>query len=288
MAKLLSLNIPNKGDAFIRDDFKKAIEAEYDFMRRLTEPFPEDEDTVLQKAYDMLLKCYTEHRNLLDKVKLPLSEELKNKTLISDAMRLVDLNGTYFSFIDRVVISASVLGLGQRPVIRLRRSDNLPPEVTIFEEWLHRISRGFFNKALNEGTTWILIINTSPLLYDFYKNRLPYYQEYVMTSELAEKVPLETLLKAYSLGSYEPLKDRLDKVIELFELHDLVKISSTDYETYEEIKKSILQDFGANDLNSTRDPLTLLIWRSRENKTVLSNLSNLKLRLTDYLYGRRP
>ncbi|MFN7169941.1 MAG: hypothetical protein ACK4NT_01700, partial [Candidatus Omnitrophota bacterium] len=71
---------------------------------------------------------------------------------------------------------------------------------------------------------------------------------------------------------------------ELFELVDLLTFA-IDGERKEAMIEAIIRDFKAEEFKSRPDPLTLLIWRKREDKTALTEI---KIRLTNYLYGRRP
>jgi len=268
LAKLLSLNIPNKGKDYIRDHLMQGITKELDKISR-AEKYPQEQ--ILQRAYETLKRNFAAHQGMLDNIKLPESfEEFKSRTLFVGRPPIQDyrIAGSYFPFVDKIIMNVSHLGYPFQADL-------------IVHEWLHRISPGFFNSALNEGTVELLLSRTNGL------RERSYPLEIQMVSELVELVSLDTWLRAYSRVSYEPLKEKLERgLIEAFELIELVQIS-TPLESYIKIVDSILAEFGAEQLKHgvQTDPITFLIWQNRENRNLLSDL---KARLTSYLYGSSP
>ncbi|MFN7170062.1 MAG: hypothetical protein ACK4NT_02325, partial [Candidatus Omnitrophota bacterium] len=203
LAKLLSLNIPGRGEEYIRKLFTLEIKQELLMIKGATVPFPFERRDFLKLAYGYLKRCNEEI--LVQKKPLPSLEELGRRTrltiapgFLKDAHRVESL---YLILMDYTVIDSSLLRQS------LER-EYMYPEYTIFHEWLHQTYPGFLNIALNEGLVAYLqskILDPSHfVLYNHYAPELG------MVREMAEIVGKDFLLKAYAEGEdYAFLKEKL-------------------------------------------------------------------------------
>jgi hypothetical protein len=218
---------------------------------------------VIKEAYDLIAEFYQEHQEVFSGIKLPSSQEWRDMIYLNDvsASNPFPPAGVAGKYFNKIFVEKA-----------------LPPEQllrTLVHEGLHIIFPGFFNKLINEGSTEFFTNSIiSPQRVDKNGSLVVYPYETKVAEEISEKVGESLLLRAYAEGRLDLIENIGLKVIELWELTELLPVIFAG-EDRREVEKSIMTAIisrypGAGIFKyEADDPLSACIWKNQNSPDVL-------------------